>query len=522
MAEMRIRSRECGVAGPHNCCRLNRVFSLRRMSGATVAVLLTLVSVVGGCSDRRPPVDQQAGQDAFWGTGTGHECLGLCQPTAVFCARAELGLNPLDESRVVRGDPSELLKSLNEEAASSGHIDSSSPSDILDDFQEGPIPPVFLIHENGHMYMLVGSIQVGDTQLCQVMHGIRPIQLFPKKQLEAMDFREAWQINKCGEGVPVQVGPISVLLNKMYQNFGEVKDGELRECTFLVKNLGSEPIIVGKPLTSCVCTTTGIQSPVELATGQAKEFLVSYRATNQTSQKQTIMLPLTQKGLSENAMERAIHIPLVLFACQRQSMVVIPRVVEFGVLSPGRPCSRTLMLREVATDRFVVQDIDPGDLPVKHQIETETGEDGLAAYRVRLELEVGKEYSGQYTRNITLNTNSVVHSKLVVPVRFSVPPQVRVVPSVISLGTFSLGQSREAKLRFVSRDGERINVQPVSNPDGCAIEVASNEGSPEVTVVVKPEESGPFDGILEVRVTSDSQEWFLDIPCAGFVQDRRR
>ena len=106
-----------------------------------------------------------------------------------------------------------------------------------------------------------------------------------------------------------------------------------------------------------------------------------------------------------------------------------------------------------------------------------------------------------------------------IPVEYEVAPLVQTIPSVISLGTVVLGESREAKVQLVSRTGKPVDVQVESQPKECLIELDREKNPPEIVVQVTLEEPGIWQGVIKgkLRVSSLRAEPF-EIKCTAYGQ----
>lgn len=478
-------------------------------------VLLAVVSVIAGCDS---PVSSLPARElpAFVAVGEPATCPDRCVPAAVYVARAELGLDPTILGADIGGGPKALLRALAIQGGEAGGIISSiSIVSLMSGLNEESMFPVVLVHKSGHLYLMLGVVNVRGQLLCQLVHGDAPVLLVAKDELLRAGFQEAWRIAGNERGVPVCVGQGLLRVDKVFYNFGEVRPGENLKCTFLLRNVGASPVVLGAPRTSCSCTATSLVESSKLNPGESKEIDVAVEAVASTSLKQSVHLPIY-----ELASAASIELDLLLLGCQRQLMTVTPMVLDFGVVAPGKSYSRSVQLNEAATDRGVLRGVDVRGLPLTYRVSQATSSYGLMASRIDFVFRAPEDYApGPQQHVIHVLTGSTFRPTIPVEVKFDIPPPVHAVPGVISVGTLVVGESREVKVRFVSRGTESIDVCIESYPDECSIVLDESKGPPEMTVTVRISEAGIWSGVVRATVHSGLHSHPLDIRCVGFARN---
>ncbi len=492
------------------CSRRGR--RIRRLS------LLAVLMTIGGCPSSEQVSERLPVDAAFVGYGEPSECPARCLSTTSYYARAELGLDPTGKPECSVSET--LFESLAAEAGVVGGRVSTEPlGAVLDEFRNEPMSPIVLIHENGHAHLVLGVIEIDGELLCQLAHGDHPVSLVRRDRLKAVGFREAWRFSNEGRGVPIRVGSGTLRLNKICHNFREVTPSEKLESAFAITNAGEVPVIFGKPHMSCDCTTGTPIVHTELGPGETRDFRVGYRAGTSGSQRHTVLLTALEKGTGESG-----QVKLELIASQRKSMKVVPTKLDFGCIAAGERCSRTVCLREVPTDRFLLKKVDPGELPVSWDVEKSRDKSGLMVYRIRLDLAVGERPAGSHNGRVTLSTSSSLRPKVVIPATFEVPQPVRAVPGAVSFGTVTIGDMSEERVRLVSQDSESLIVTAIETQgaDGCSVRIDASVSPPELVIGVRATEPGVWQAVVQAKVRSPSgTEYSLDIPCAAFGRSRR-
>lgn len=490
----------------------------------TYGTLILIAQAVTGCGAPADSHDVMAANGGvsratptFLAPGRAGDCPGGCLAQTETLARGALGLDPTDTGRTVIRNSDTLRSVLEEECqAAGGMLRSVRVADMLASLKEGPRkPPDVLVHESGYLCVLVGAIDIDGQLMGQLMHGQMAISLVTADQIVSAGFTEAWRLENRSSGVPVQVGNGKLRISETLHNFGEVKPHDHLEHTFYLTNEGSKTLVMGKPTTSCTCTMAGAAAGMQLQPGETQPLTLTVQSNNAASQKNSVVLPFFEQGSGAPK-----HVELLLLASQRQLMRLAPTDLDFGIVIPGERYTRSLRLNEVPTDRFALQAVDVGELPLSHEISRTTDSDGLNVYRVQLELEVDDVASGTRQGAIQLMTDSRFRPEVPIPVRFEVPPPVRAVPSVISLGTVAVGERHQERVRIESRDGERVRIEVQSVPGGCSVEIDEATNPPELIISIELTEAGVWRDKIRCRgeiASSYAEE--IEVQCVAYVRN---
>lgn len=227
-----------------------------------------------------------------------------------------------------------------------------------------------------------------------------------------------------------------------------------------------------------------------------------------------MLLALFEKGTGVSRQVEAL-----LFGSQRASMEVMPDSIDFGTVAPGTSYSRTIRLSEVPSDRFILKALACGELPITHTVAVATDENGLVTYHLNLELRArNQDVIGEHREVITLITDSVVRPEVPVPVRWQVEPPVRAIPSVVSLGTVLVGESRETRVKLVPRTGHLTGLHVESCPEECSITLEKDKSPPEIVVSAKLDRVGIWQKSIEVAAQMPSGKEVIEIRCVGYAR----
>jgi hypothetical protein len=69
-----------------------------------------------------------------------------------------------------------------------------------------------------------------------------------------------------------------VVVGEPVYNFGDIKQGEVVENTFTVKNTGSAPLVISNIQTTCGCTTPNYEKGTAISPGETSEILVRFNS----------------------------------------------------------------------------------------------------------------------------------------------------------------------------------------------------------------------------------------------------
>ena len=487
------------------------------MGTAGILTLCALVTV--GCSPSYVPISQvpRPFGKTFLGAGSATECTNQCWTKTVPIVRAELGLDPDALGKYDIGRHKELLQALQGECKPTGGVlrRVALPS-LLDGLKEGPRTHAVLVDKNGHLYFLLGTAAEEGQMLCQFIHGDSSVLILSKDELLGAGFQEAWELGDRRDGpVPIRVGSGALTINEIIHNFGLLKPYQKVDCTFVFKNVGNVPLVIGKPISSCACTTTAVVEPIKLGPGETLDFPVTVHVSDTISVRQFVQLQI-----SEGDSYASRTVLLELLASEIGSMKITPRMLEFGTIIPGHPYSQTFTLEEVTTDRFAVKKVDPGKIPLVHEMGVTEDHHGLRTYRFRCTLRADESTMGRHDETLSITTDSRFQPNVSIPITYEVAPSVTAVPSVVALGEMPVGEPRSQQVRFTSRTGDPLKVEIENAPAEATIQIDNKQNEPVLTLTVTLTRPGIWQGVIKGKVQTRAHSNAIEIPCAAFGKAR--
>ena len=439
-----------------------------------------------------------------------------CVPVVERFARAELGLDPTKFGHWQT--PTDLLALLKTESANNGgEVVVRSVNKCLDELEARPetgsADAVLLIHPKGHVYLLLGTVMIGDVLTYQIIHGESAVWLIDKTTLERARFAEVWQFKTKAEGIPIAVGNGALTIDRHYVNFGKVLPSTTLETVVLFKNTGEKPLVFTKPEVTCRCTVAEGLADSELAPGDSREMKLSFQTSAGSSERHPVFVKVFEKGTGLSN-----RIEIVLMASQQQSMMIEPMSLDFGKVVKGETYERTINITEVPTDRFSILAITSENQPIRGTFESSSERGGLKTYRIKVLFTPDENSPVPLGKVFTIETDSLLRPKVPIPYGYSVLPDVFVEPSIISLGNVEVGTMVKKSFLIMARNENELQCKVVSIPVNCKVAIVQNGNPTELSFQVAPRELGVWQGKLIIEFKTSEREGVLEIDCVGYVR----
>ncbi len=487
--------------------------ALRPVVASVVASLLAF----SGCSHSIAPDVESERLPSFVARGEPSQCTMHCQRFAECFVRAALGVDPALATGTVGGNSPSLRRLLQDCGGSlEGEIEVVSVSDFLKSQELGVSEPAVLVHENGHLYIVLGLVELDGRLAYQVVHGDSPVWLIGETQLEKAGFREVWQFTRIAQSYPIHVGSGVLSVDGLSRNFGRVLPAVDVSCEFLIRNVGESTVVLDVPKTSCGCVTTSITKPSPLAPGGQVGLSLALNTGNSSSLRHNVTLQCFEEETGKSC-----RTWFFVFASQQESMKVVPAWLDFGKIMPGETVSRTVTLSEVPTDRFTVQGVDTGDPCLGSAVESYQKDDGLIVYRIGFKLAPGESRAGSHTGTVVVATDSQQLPRVEIPVRYQVPSHVAAIPGTISFGSVPVGTVVSEQVQLHSTDGDALAVSVESPPKGGAIAVDESSDPVTLTIQCNVDQLGIWKESAKVTVKGRSWEETVEIKCLAFATETR-
>lgn len=443
----------------------------------------------------------------FFRIGPQEACIDQCLPESISFAHSAMGMTPSP----FRIDHS--IEDVVRSAKSPGSAIRIPVGQLLDELSSHPACSAILVHSNGHSWGVIGEVRIDGEAMVQLVHGNEPGLLVSRSEIQAGGFREAWRLERGPQPIAVGVGSGTLEIDCVAKNLGVVEMGVPAKATFHLQNTGTSPLILANAESSCSCTMANLSKETELSCGESYELAVTLKPNNSASQRQHVTLEI------RNAQDQAVtKQKLTVYASPKQSLPVLPTVVDFGAILLGGSSTRVVRVREVETIRFSLASVDVADLPLTHAIAREVDQSGLATYKISLELRPNDPLPGKYTGTCVVKTSSHTHPVARVPFQYEILPTVRVEPLSLAVGTVNVNQSHTAVLRIRSNLSEKLTVHVLKHPPECSIRENRDVDGLELIVTTTLSTPGIWQDEIGVQVDTDSGSQELSIRCTGLAR----
>ncbi|MDR1479194.1 MAG: DUF1573 domain-containing protein, partial [Planctomycetaceae bacterium] len=236
---------------------------------------------------------------AFLDSGKVSDC-DCCQYTASL-GLAALGACPYGDPTITKDTVS--LRSNFDEASRTGGGDFKVVT-IIDEMFRGFVPPsvdqklrFVLVHGNGHVFGLLGSLEVNGKLYYQMIHGHEsPIILATESQIRAAGFGEVWFLSSESAGFPIPIGDGRLWLDRLYYNFGQIRTEDNQGCIFTLTNRGKSNIVLRKIMPSCSCASTNVNEDEKILSGKTKVIKITLKPSPFLYTRQDIALKCVEEG----------------------------------------------------------------------------------------------------------------------------------------------------------------------------------------------------------------------------------
>lgn len=445
------------------------------------------------------------------------DCPMKCLQQAAQFACEGLGLDPTERRNISPRTWQAIVDVFQKESGQKESSISAVPlQELLSRNTVGPMAPVILEHKTGHVYVIIGSIKVGDSLMWQMIHGESPVSLVSEELLSQAGFESVWACEK-SENVVVSVGQSTLEVDRLHHNFGDIKPGESLLCSFHLSNTGPKAIVVDKVRTSCSCISTNVKKKAVLEPSRSLDLELTMRVPGSTSLREPAILPLYEKDTGSSK-----QVSFLILGTHRKLMDISPDHVDFGSVVPRRTYTRTVLLKELPTDRFALLGVEVGTLPLTYEIERRRDSNGLSIHKLDLALSVPEGATSGKTRSVVaLNLDGHERQRAHVPVSYEVEPPIKISPSAVSFGTIGIGEEHERILQIIPDDGSSIESVRFQCSPGCAVEVDRGTKPVEITVGVRLKKPGIWIGKITIDVETESGlKQTLEVTGTAYVSEK--
>ena len=307
-----------------------------------------------------------------------------------------------------------------------------------------------------------------------------------------------------------------IAIDPMNKDAGTVAKGDKIEADFVVKNLGTQDLIISDARPSCGCTVASFDKTIK--PGQSGKIVATVDTKNFSG-------PITKTVSVTSNDPETPQIALMIKAIVKPYVEVIPQeFVRFSAIKGDSATADVILVSAEkdfqptpgdSTQPYVKAQVAPAE--EKEKIAGKTG----SQYKVHITLEPGAPI-GVLNAPVKIKTGVAKQPELELHVSGIVRDRLSVTPATIAFGNFTLGKD------VISRNVTFLNNKPAvavkvlkaeSTVPGLTAEVVPMTEGQNYTIVLKPKEGlkkGEFSGVVKI-FTSDKEQPVKEVPVSGTV-----
>lgn len=282
------------------------------------------------------------------------------------------------------------------------------------------------------------------------------------------------------------------------KDFGTTPRGPILVHYFKVTNTSQQNVVIGQPRVSCGCTSASVVKN-QLAPGESTAVVAQMntnRITNSNVIKSvTVFVPFLAPQLEE------VH--LTVQAIARDDLVMSPTALEFGTVKCGQGGSATTQITLYNDANWKITDATSKGVFVKPSIKEVARQANMVTYEISAKLD-SECPAGTWATDVWVTTTAAGIEKLRVPVSVSVVQPIVANPTILNLGTVTMGQSVDQKV--ILQSNQPFTIGSIDDAKGFAI-VGDNEVPKPVHVLnlkFTPTKVGTFTD--EIVLPTDHKE----------------
>ncbi len=293
-------------------------------------------------------------------------------------------------------------------------------------------------------------------------------------------------------------------------DFGEVEAGDEVEHDFVFENVGGGLLRIEKVLTTCGCTAA-LSPEEEVAAGGAGKIKTTFHTRGfQGAVKKGLVVKTNDP---ENELVR-----LTIGGKVVPEIEVEPRYLNWETLQPGdSPPPKKLTVRFRKGRGLRLEKIQSESPAVV--LEKESESEHKVVYSVSLADDLP---AGRFTGRITIRSNSERVPEIRVPFQGRVQGNVKVTPSILSMGRLRPGKASTRYLSLSKTGGKKFTVQKVKTTSKTiATEIHEEAKGERYRIKVTYGPASDARGGIAERITifvNDGKESFLEVPVYGSVE----
>lgn len=282
------------------------------------------------------------------------------------------------------------------------------------------------------------------------------------------------------------------IFDSLGYDFGKVARGVTKSHTFKMTNIYEIPLQITEIRVNCGCSTATV-SKKTLKPKESGELTVTVDGTKVDGPKFARIFVTVGPDFVSTA-------TLVVKAEPELDIVMEPRILDFGTLSPGSGGSKTVQIKRPGKPEWRIVGVAErakSSLSVKVEEKTEGKE---RSYQVVVALKE-KLPAGAFKEEVVLKTNDAAEATLSFPVLANVEGALTVTPGLLELDGLTVGKETTRKIVVRGKSPFRI-TKAEGLGEGVKIDLPERSATVHILDVrVTPGRAGVFH--REITIASD-------------------
>jgi hypothetical protein len=373
--------------------------------------------------------------------------------------------------------------------------------------------PVLLTHKTRSPVVLADIFTFeSDTYFLLVTQDMKPFTMQKKEFMEAEWTHAVWRHRP---GTPaddvVAIGPAKLSVNRLWRSFGATTPFTVVHSEFRLSNVSQTPLRMVSINTSCGCTTVGGVTAKSLSPGASAVIPVSVRTGSDPLIQQSVVITLTAGEAT-----KASFIKLSLFGWQPKAIESMPRNLDFGRVYRDHPAEMTVRLTEAAADKYQIQSINVGTLPITFA--TERRAEG---HLVHMHLNVLGLSTGDHSGVVHITNTSRWRPNVELPVHFSVASEIKARPGIVEFRDLSPDRpSGPVTVTLEHRKKEPLNVAILDMPAVLSAKIRGRGPQSEVVFYACKGQDRSSTGTVRLSAHWENGEEIVELPFYIFPRSR--
>lgn len=418
----------------------------------------------------------------------------------------------------------DLLDFLGSKAKENGIMLSRQKVDI-DKLPKMDLPLLILRPQNNEFFVLLSTFYKDDSNeiFFQIARGDVPPGMYSKSELSRLFYGDKVEICSLTSTNRISYlygfGNSFIEIDRLFYNYGYLKrDNDGYTASFTVRNIGSNPIVVGDPQTSCSCTTVASTAKGVLQSGE--EQIIQIRTSAPKGDKESFLNKVLVSFTDSETNTRHDVILYLVGNIEKSPIKVIPSVLDFGEIVEGEKYNRTIRLVGVGNSQFEVLHVEALKPFIETEIKKITNSNGRQEYLIPVNLTNWPD-SPNDKITIIIKTDDPQQKIIHVPVKAEKVLPFSVIPSKVTWGFVNAGETKAKEIQIQHRNGLPFEIIDFTNVPSIKVDLLEEKSSAnKKTIRIQKHfsEPGVIEEEIQFNVKMSEMSQIITLPIYSIVK----